>query len=231
MSVYGKRKEHIILTLSTFCVLFIIFCTAGIVRSDADTRKTTEPVNAWYVAGLDNPGYDLSDKMILQILYEGKDYTSDRSDPQNNPYLILVDNFEKYLGKPEDFNTEQTDKLMDKVNELIGIIKLEKECDFTRMSIDGRTVAIGISKQICGLLGLTLDIDLDGTIEYISKEDGRDIYWKDKQLQPADFNVYAFLITISVITAMIGMMFYISKKNQLFIRNVGQNEFDEKRFA
>jgi hypothetical protein len=228
----GKHPEKQMLPFMTICVMLVILCMAGITRATVNTDTVSNSLMTSYSAQFTEVELGDAERVILGMLFDEMELSLEDREKEDNTYYIYWESLYKHLSSSGmELGNSKADQVKVKIDELNHIIKLEQESDFTEMSINGREIAIDISKQIYKLCGLVLKTNMEGTIAYISDENGQDIYRKNIQVQQTGFHTYAFLITLSSIIILLGTIFIIVKSNQLFKKEVKSDGFDEERFA
>jgi hypothetical protein len=157
---------------------------------------------------------------------------SDRQLTEGNSSGVIYFNYLKsQLGNNQiDIEKPAADKIIVLIGEMNGIMNLEKNRETDEMSIDGRKVVTYIEKKIYKLCGLNLTSNLKGDIVGITDQAGNDLYIRS-QTEPGKFNIYALIITLLTITALMSICVIIARKNQLFSKDVEYNGFKEKGFA
>jgi len=149
----------------TVLILMIIIGTGGWIRYIQKEEEPTIPVSAENT-NLEKKEYE-GNQVVRSILlsYEAG-IVSNRKEEGN--YSIFMQNLINYLEQAQiEWKENSEQQLKKELTDLEHIIQKEQENDFSRMSIDGRAVAIDIAGRIYSMVGLELVTDLDGNIKQI----------------------------------------------------------------
>lgn len=156
-----------------------------------------------------------SENNILKILLMTVPLSNFQSDSGYKYYQFLLG----YLNRPDVELKENTFyEVEDKMNDMIGIINLEEKNEIEKMSLDCRQVAISIREDIYKSCGLKLIHNYKGDIQKVidSKGNSFNINIKNNKLEVFDFTI--FLIILVIWFLLLCVCLYISKKNQLYIK-------------
>jgi hypothetical protein len=186
-------------------------------------------LNSDFEAG--NSELNTSERRILLMLHD--------INPMLNPteqnetmYSIYYTTLRDYFSNMEvDIKTSLALQVEDQIRDLQELVKIENVSDIMQMSLDGRNIAITITEQIYKLCGLKLEFSLEGYIATISNTLGNRIYTYTSPSNQEYLHIEAFLITISIIGTLFCLCLLFAKKNNLFIKDVIYDGFDEERFA
>jgi hypothetical protein len=225
-----KGRRRIMPPIITCFIMVIILCTAGITRIAVGADR----VNSTRYTGIETANeadlYDNNDKMI-SMQPEGYGVVSDYRE-EDDTYGIYNYFLRDYLvSSRAEISDTQYNALKEKIKELNNIIKLEGIEDFAKMSFDGRAVAINIACQIYGLCGLELDIDVKGHIERIFDQSGDVLYLREDLPAHYNFQILAFIITISVMAVLLVFILLFGRKNKTLDGEGVHNGFNEKGYA
>jgi hypothetical protein len=216
----------------TLSILLIILSIAGIVQVNVNEALDDDLAKEKAVVSIDGVGLNNSERAVLGLFYGNKDIPLGKPEEKNSTYHIYLESLRKYFSSTGvELSKDKADQMVGKIGELFNIIQLEDEEDFPDMSIDGKGIAIDISKQIYKLCGLNLKTNREGTIEYIASDSGTEIYRELNPEQNIGFHAAPVLVTVSSITTLFGLIFYVSRRNQITKREVGYSGFDAQRFA
>jgi hypothetical protein len=143
--------------------------------------------------------------------------------------------YEAYLvnylsGKEIEFSMATAEKVAFRLNDITALKNLENENDIRKMSLDGRGVAIHISKQIYKLCGLKLMYNIRGDIQQLKDSRGNYLFKENTLVQKEVFDINSAVIILAVWMSLLNLCIFIAKKNQLYIKD-GEYEFDKKGFA
>jgi hypothetical protein len=228
---FRKRKREILLPILTILITAIIIAMAGVIRVRVKAEKVELPIESSKIAYEEAKLY-LSESQILSTLMNGEEDMKRLPEIDAGTLPIYINCLKSYLDITELSMSQATyAQLKDKIVELIEIMNIEQENDFTKMSLDGRAVAVDIAGQIYKLCGLELFTDMDGNIKQVADPSGNLIYQSENMVSVYHFQITVFIITISIILLLLIVIFLIGKKNNLFQKEVSYDEFDEKRFA
>lgn len=233
-----KRQNHfrvqkqMILPLITLVIILTITFFVSIAKGS---------VNEVYGSGvqevgnnavtINEMGLNQSESRILRTIYQVLGLSEKQLEEGKSSGAIYFQYLKKQLNS-NLINIEAAagEKIFHLINELNGIIQLEKTKDPEQMSIDGKEFATYIENQIYRLCGLSLISSMEGEIVSIADENGKILYTMDRA-PLGYFNLYALFITLIIITALMSFCVIIARKNQLYIKDVKYDGFKEKGFA
>jgi hypothetical protein len=145
---------------------------------------------------------------------------------------IFYTTLQEYLSSSEVFLTSnQAIQIENNLIDLQEIMNSEGETEFTKMSLEGKKVAIFLAEQIYELCNLKLELNMEGNIEKISDNSGNIIYENGAPISQLGIQINLLIITLTSMATLISICIIIAKKNQLFMKEVGYDGFDEERFA
>lgn len=228
----GTLNKEIMPPIITICVMVFIICTAGIARVNIHNNKESRPTLSTNIISFEEKGLNNSEKAVLSMLYNGMELPEHQQNQETNTYSVYYKGLKDYLNSAGvDLSITKSEEVKEKIKEIIEIENLEKNTDFSKLSIDSRGVVLVIMEQIYKLCGLKLVVNMEGVIEVISDQNGNLIYQVNRLLPKAEIQVYALIITLLTIILLMGIYIIIVKKNQLFKKEVMHDGFDEERFA
>jgi hypothetical protein len=225
------QKEQLY-QLFTIILIIIITSTAGIAQFILSPgKKNTEPLKS-QIELFDETGINESEKLVLSTLYTEIVFSNWQHDQTLNTYYIYFINLKKYfLTDGVDLSKDQCKQVISKIKDMQTIFYLENESNLSKMSVDGRGIAIDLFEQIFDICGLKIYTNMEGEIEEIQDQIGNVMYQNKTSVIPDGFQVYAFISILIIMISLLIISIIIVKKNQLFRRDVSLDEFDEKRFA
>jgi ABC-type Na+ efflux pump permease subunit len=233
LSVYeDKRSTLIILLITIFIPMFIIISTASVVKVNT---KRYVPSDEQNLASLDysSSASDLNNRKteILTLLLNSFGSTKNL-EQEPDTYSIYVDILYQYLSN-SDMNLSFTKykKLKNEINDLYSTIQNEGTYQLEQMSIDGRTVALCLFKQIYKDCNLRIAFEENRTIQSISDSRGNILYGDMELKSNTGINISAIIIISLVLIALGSLCYFISNKKHLFNKEVVYDGFDEKIFA
>jgi hypothetical protein len=178
-----------------------------------------------------NTELSTSERKILSMLHDINPMVPP-VDQNETIYSIYYTTLRDYLSSTEvDINDSLAIQVENKIRDLQQLMDIENASDIMKMSLDGRNIAITITEQIYKLCGLKLEFSLEGHIATISNTLGSRIYTYTSPSNQEYLHIEAFIITISVIVTLLCLCLLFAKKNQVFIKDVIYDGFDEERFA
>lgn len=225
-----KQRKGIILPLLTIFVMMIIFSMAGIIRIHVKSEKVDLPIDS------SNLGYEdaklyLSESQIISMFSNGNEESASLH-KEAGTFAIYTGCLKEYLnGSGLRISADTYEQIKERIVELIDVMNIEHESDFTKMSLDGRAVAIDIAGEIYKLCGLEMLMNSDGSIQQVKDPGGNMIYQMESNASGYNFQTYIFVIALSILFILFCFILLVVKKNHLFQKEVNYNEFDEKRFA
>lgn len=227
-----KGIREIMPPIITFVILLFIVSTIGITRVSINTGRMVNTNEKEFSAIDINDSSDESIRNFIAMQLEASDSRTNQQDYHISTYYIYMNCLTRHLDNSGvALSAENRKELGKKLKGFADLIKLEGEKDFTKMSIDGRAIAIDIATQIYDICGLKLVTDMKGNIKQISDRFGQMTYYQNKQQAGSDFQVLPLILTLSVIIVLFGVVFYIGKYNRLFEKEVAYHGFDKKRYA
>jgi hypothetical protein len=217
----------------TIGLLIVMTCFISIVKGvihNSHEEVSIPALSSNYVIS-DNVEINTSEQAILTMLSSVLTL-SEQTEQRNDSNGLYYKTLQEFLSSEGvDLTTIQARNLKEKIIDMQEIINYEGQTDFSKMSLDGRSVITYISKEIYELCGLGLLLDGEGEIEKISDLSGNILYIKAVPASLNDFQIEALVITLSFIIILFSICYIISKKNQLFNKEVKYDGFDEERFA
>ena len=231
-----NKKNQNKLTMPLIITISILIAIVSIVIIARGSLKTNEwksiPTISSNIVLVEDNGLNESEKRVLTILSDWIELPNNPLDKDNDTYTIYLNYLKEYLSSSEvELSTYKALEMEDLIKSRNEIMYLEKESDINKMSFDGREVTIYIFEQIYELCGLKLVFGTERDIEQIADLSGNVIYLKANPLQQTGFQVDALVITLTSILTLFGICIIIAKKNQLFVKGVRYDGFDEKEFA
>lgn len=212
----------------TVYALILIVCIIAIARVSLATKDEISIETYASKEFIKDSNLNESENVIINMLYNVGSLSGMQAKNINDKYVIYLKN---YLGSAKvELGRATVDKVVDKINDLIAIIKLEQESDIKKMSLDGRGVAINIIEQIYKLCGLKLEHNIQGDIRQISDAEGNTLYSSNSLIQKEAFDLNSIVIIVAMWACLFTICILIAKKNQLYIKD-GTYELDQKGFA
>jgi hypothetical protein len=216
------------LCIVTFIVSFILIARG---LFDIGQEEVSIPAFSNNIIISDDRELNRSEQEILSML-SSSNMLPNSKNHENTIDSIFYITLQEYLSSSEVYLTShQAIRIEEKIVDLQEIMRSEGETDFTKMSLEGKKVAIYISEQIYELCNLKLMINMEGNIEKISDISGNIIYANDVPVSRLGFQINVLIITLTSMATLLSICIIIAKKNQLFIKEVVYDGFDEERFA
>lgn len=220
-----------ILTISILILIIsFVMIARGLIQTSYD--KVSIPTQSSDSIINDDKELNTSEREVLTML-SSVIKLPDQVNQGNTINSIYNAALHKYLRSSDVYLTStQARQVKDKIIDMQGIISFEGKSDFSLISLEGRKVIIYISEQIYELCGLKLVLNMEGIIEQISDLSGNIIYTNlAASTVPESFQMNALVLTLLFIATLFGICTIIAKKNQLFIKEVAYDGFEEERFA
>lgn len=228
----GGRRRRVLLPMLTVLIMLAIVGTAGITRINLKVNSLRTPAKPSNISSNEDLKLYISESMLLTALVDDKQVYGSPLMEDNSTYSIFISQLIHYVGtKGSGATFSGSELLEEKITQLISIMNIEKESDFTKMSLDGRAVAIDIAKQIYEICGLRLITSLEGEIVRILDEAGNVLFNNISSAPSYNFQPLVLVLTFAVIFTLFGINLMIGRKNNLYQKDVRYDEFDEKRFA
>lgn len=207
--------------LILICTLIAILCIPVVARGSINTKAMSIPTLAGYTKLIDDNGINESERIVLNML---NSISSDN--------VIYVQYLNEYLSNSKvDLAREDAYEAIDKIEDMIAIMNLEKKSNIEEMSLDGRGVFILLSEQIYKICGLKLVHNIQGDIVKISDAADNFLYVNDNTNNEVSFHPYVLVIILLVLAVLLGICIIITRKNQLYVKDGGYDGFIEKGFA
>jgi hypothetical protein len=168
---------------------------------------------------------DAENAILNMLLSVVNDSSSQLETSTYEAYLVNY-----FSGKEIEFSMATAEKVAFRLNDITALKNLENENDIRKMSLDGRGVAIHISKQIYRLCGLKLEYNIRGDIQQLKDSRGNYLFKENILVQKEVFDINSAVIILAVWMSLLNLCIFIAKKNQLYIKD-GEYEFDKKGFA
>ncbi len=208
--------------LILICTLIAILCIPVVARGSINTKARSIPTLAGYTNLIEDSGINESERIVLNML---NSISLDKD--------IYVKYLNEYLSNSEvDLGREDAYEAIDKIEDMIAIMNLEKKSNIEEMSLDGRGVSILLSEQIYKICGLKLVHNIQGDIITISDTTADTfLYVNDNTNNEVSFHLYVLVIILLVLAILLGLCIFITRKNQLYVKDGGYDGFIEKGFA
>lgn len=228
----GGRRRRALLPILTLLIMLVIVGTAGITRLNLKVNSLRTPTKLSSISSYEDLKLYISESILLTALVDKKQVFGSPVVDDNSTYSIFISQLIQYVGSKDTAATlSRSELLEEKIAQLISIMNIEKESDFTKMSLDGRAVAIDIATQIYELCGLRLITSMEGGIDKILDDAGNVLFTNIGREPSYNFQPAVLIVTFAVILTLFGINLMIGKKNNLYKKDVRYDEFDEKRFA
>lgn len=227
-------NKYSILPVITISFLIAIFAIVIIAKG---SLKTYDEISIPVLSSnqeqlLDNEELNTSERSILSKLMSGIEWFDDQQVLDSSINSTYIKYLKEYLSKPGiDLDIMIASEVEDQIKSLYSIMYMEKQSNFKHMSVDGRGVAIYLSKQIYELCGLNISFGMEGDIVQISEGTGNVMYNKEKSKNQVDFQLNTLLITFGCVIMLLSICIIISKKNHLFLKEDYYEEYEEKKYA
>lgn len=233
-----RRQSHVrlqrqmILPLITLVIILTITFFVSIAKGSVnEVYGSGLPEVGSNAVKINDTGLNQSESRILLTIYQVFGLSEKKLEEGKSAGAIYFQYLKNQLNSSQiNIDAEAGDKIFNLISELNGIMRLEKTKDPEQMSIDGKEFATYIENQIYRLCGLSLISSMEGEIVSIADKNGKIIYSMDRTPQ-GYFNLYALLITLFILTALMSFCVIIARKNQLYIKDVKYDGFKEKGFA
>lgn len=224
--------KHNVPPLISLCILLFTVCIALL----AGSMDTKEDMNISAIADNKDQATDKklneSEVLILKVLdFAGADVKL-KSPGDTEEYNTYKSQLKSYLESAGVNLSDSTAKdTIGKIIQLNAIMDMENEFNINKMSIDGREMAICLTQEIYGLCGLKLSYNIQGDMVKITDKAGEKTFFKNSYSEQAGFQTNVFAGTVVIILFLILLVFNIAKKNQLFVKDVKYDGFNEKGYA
>jgi hypothetical protein len=218
------------LPVITMLALVLIICIEAAAGGLNTKEEGSIPVMSGNLGLSKEKGLSEAEIVILDLLdMKGQ---SQNEMELTGDFNIYLKNLYDHLDRPGvTLTTSKAYKALNKIMELKAIINIEQESDFNKMSVDGREMAINLSKEIYSICGLNLTCDLQGNITRISDKAGNYLYLNTTMVETAQIHLEALFITLAIIMILLVLCIIIARKNQLFIKDVRYDGFKEEGFV
>ncbi|HWT76050.1 MAG TPA: hypothetical protein VN258_15210 [Mobilitalea sp.] len=227
---HSNRKREIVLPVITILIMLIIVLMAGITR--VFVREDKSDITIGSITSYQDAKLYMSEIQILTMLMKTEEDMINQKNLKNDTYDIYTSNLKSYLSKSHlDINAADFDLLKDKIVELTDIMNIEQECDFTKMSIDGRAVATDIAKQIYKICGLNLLTNMQGNIVKITDQSDNIIYSAKGEQPGYHLQIPILIVVLCVLVSLLVFLLVVVRKHKLFYKEVNFDEFNEERYA
>lgn len=216
----------------TLLIILLIISIAFIVRFSLNTLRPNEMDNSETMVYKNSMVQNRSKNQVLDLVVNGENVAEYKQKDVDNTYFIFINNLKRYLSYHDiQLGKAEYEQLQENMEELKRIINIEKESDFTKMSLDGRAVSIGIAKNIYELCGLYLVISTEGSIKQITDNSDNIIYSEQVEVQIYNIQISALIIVLCILLFLLVFILIYVKKNKLFRKEDDYNELNKKRYA
>ena len=224
---YGKK-----LILITFLSLLIISSTAAIVRKDSREEELQEGIPA-AASGIiqDNVYLNKNEFEILSLLKRAAESKIQKQEEKDFYYIYFNALYQHLCRSDINLSSSIGQGLKESILKLKRILQTENTWDIDHMSLDTRTVAIYLLEDIYRQCGLNIGFNVDSAVIYISDDQGNTLYGNTVINLKEGINLNAFAVIISILFLMLAVCYMISRKKQLFVKEVMCDGLDEKGYA
>jgi hypothetical protein len=153
-----------------------------------------------------------SEVLIVSMLSTGRQYLKTDNSKELGTYTIFTNKLKEYLSNPKiNLSYYQSDELIELIEQFNSILILEKECDFTMMTLDARDIAINLAKNIYESCGLRLSTYIDGSIYRITDLTGNIIYENINPIEKTAIQWKVLFITLTIIITLLIIILIIKR--------------------
>lgn len=232
MSFNRNQKKAGMPPIITILILLIIISIAGITRLSIRSVSPGEIHSLNHTVIEENVNQNILKHQIINLLINNENVIKYQKNKKQGTYYVLTNCLKSYLDNTS-LNLSEADftHLKEIVEELVKVITIEHQCDFTKMSLDGRAVSIEITRTIYNQFGLKLETNIEGEIEKVTDQAGNTIYHKQNRLSIYNLQIQLLIIVLSTLLFLLLIIFIVVKKNNLFEKEDEFNEFKEKRYV
>lgn len=177
-----------------------------------------------------------SEKLVLSLLTTVIP-SPDSSQTKENGSLDMYEEYlQRYLSSSETWLTSsKAHEALNKIIELKAVLNLEKVNNYNEMSVDGRELAIKISKEIYEACSLKVYYNMQGTIIRITDQTDNLLYLNPDTIQHTlrydGLRLDILMITLSILCILFLICVRIARKHQLFKKEAGYDGFKEEGFV
>lgn len=226
------NHNKLMLVLITVCIVLVLVSIAACARKSVNSGSSLSvPVISKNPELYKQDGLDVYELKTLNMLLEVMDLSGEEQQTEGTQKSLHFNALKQYLEEVNGVVTpENISAAGDLAEDLKAVKLLEDKKEIRDMSLDGRSIASNIIREIFDLCGLSIDISINGEIEKIFNQNGKELYQR-KQIEQGGFHIEAFIMVMGIIIVLIFTCIIIARKNRLYIKDVRYDGFDEKRFA
>lgn len=229
-------NKRFIFSAMLFSVILLILCSEAVAESLNQKQEINIPAISISQEFNEDKQLNESEKLVLSLL-TAVFPSPDSSHPKKNGSLGIYEEYlQRYLSSSETrLTSSKTREVLNKIMELEAVLNLEKVNNYNEMSVDGRELAIKISKEIYKACNLKVYYNMQGSITRITDQADNLLYLNPDTLQHTvrdnGIRLDILIITLSVLCILFLLCVMIARKNQLFKKEVGYDGFKEEGFV
>ena len=218
--------------LILLCIFIMIICSSLLAGSLNTKAKLAVPAVSENTQLLNDKELNESEQLVLNALVNYRLPAGKEKENSKNEFDTYQNILKSYFSRTGvDMNRTASGEALKKIIQLAAIINMEQKEDFHSMSLDGRELAVRVSKEIYDICGLKLTCSLQGDIIRVEDYQGNSLYYELSSTGTHEFKVNVFVITISVILFFLFLCVYISSKNQFFMKDVTCDGLNKEGYA
>ena len=229
-------NKRFILSVILFSAILIILCSEAVAESLNQKHEINIPAISISQEFNEDKQLNESEKLILSLLTAVLP-SPDSSKPKENGSLGIYEEYlQRYLSSSETrLTSSKTREALNKIMELEAVLNLEKVNNYNEMSVDGRELAIKISKEIYKACNLKVYYNMQGTIIRITDRTDNLLYLNPDTIQHSirydGIRLDILMITLSILCILFLICVRIARKHQLFKKEAGYDGFKEEGFV
>lgn len=224
--------KHYAPPLISLCILIFTVCIALLAGSINTKEEMAIPAIADNFELTEDEKLNEAEILILNVLDSAGAEVKIKRTAGTEEYNTYKNQLKSYFER-DNVNVKDsiTQDIVNKIIQLNAIMDMENEFDINKMSLDGRELAIRLSQEIYDMCGLKLSYNMQGEIIRITDKTGKDTFFKNSAYGKAEFQGEVLAVTVAAILFLILLCISIAKKNQLFVKDVKYDGFNEKGYA
>lgn len=230
-------NRRFLLPMIIMFLFFVVMCTEALAGSR--NRKEDIGIPAVSVSSelTEDKELNQSEKVILNLFDPQVSSQESSRSAEEGGFGTYVKYLHNYLSSPGiDLASSKAYTALNKIFELEAIMNIEQESSINRMSVDGRELALRLSREIYGICGLELSYDLKGNITRISDKATDNLIYLNPEtarhtVRYAGFRLDILMVTLAILMVLFCICVMIAKKNQLFQKEAVYDGFKEEGFV
>lgn len=220
-----KRLKNLIIPV--LCVLALLIF-AGEPLREANAKTLNQSVETLSKNGrINQQEINILNMLIHNIDFAGAGKNESREEGNADYESFLI----QYFGLNNvNLSTQAWEQVEAKIKERNNLLELENKSSMKELSADGKEIAVGLTKDIFSVCGLSAGFNLSGELVSLSDRTGS-LSLMDGKTYKQHINSGVLLLVISIVGILQVICYILSRKSRIMIKDVKYNGFHKEEFA